>query len=153
MSTTKPTNSIGPVELLVVKFPGNKFKGEIAPALADLVESGTIRIIDILFAYKDEDGGLAVLEINDLAADDYATFNPIVSDITGLLTVDDARHLSAKLENNSSVALMLFENTWAIKFRDAVVNADGELVFNERIPRAVIEELVAEHEQLSAQPV
>jgi len=153
MPTTIPANAIGPVELLVVKFPGNKFKGEIVPALADLVESGTIRIIDILFAYKDEDGALAVLEINDLEADDYAAFDPIVADITGLLTVDDARHLSAKLENNSPWSPKQFKKTWAIKFRDADVNADGELVFNERIPRAVIEELVAEqaeHAQLSA---
>jgi hypothetical protein len=60
-----------------------------------------------------------------------------------MLTPDDARQLSAGLENNSSGAIMLFENTWATRFRDAMLNANGELVLNERIPKAIIDELVA----------
>jgi len=136
--------SLGPVELLVVKFPGNQFKGEIAPALKELVEGGLIRVIDILFVHKDEAGELSVLEINDLDDDDFSRFDPVVADITGMLTRDDAQQLSAALEPNSSGAVMLFENTWATKFRDALVNANGELVLNERIPRAVIDELLAE---------
>jgi len=149
MSTTMSRKAIGPVELLVVKFPGSQFKGEIAPALANLVESGTIRVIDILFAHIDEDGGLSVAEIGDLDDELYATFDPLVEELTGLLTEVDIRQLSGTPEPNTSVVLMLFENTWAIKFRDAVLDAKGELVFNERIPRAVIDELVAEREQLS----
>ena len=149
MSTTIPRASIGPVEVLVVKFPGSQFKGEIAPALANLVQSGTIRVIDILFAHVDEDGGLSIAEIGALEDELYATFDPLVGDLMGLLTEDDVKQLSGTLEANTSVALMLFENTWAITFRDAVVDAKGELVFNERIPRAVIDELVAERELLS----
>ena len=136
--------SLGPIELLVVKFPGNQFRGEIAPALKELVEGGLIRVIDILFVHKDEGGELSVLEINDLDDDDFSRFDPVVADITGMLTLDDAQQLSAALEENSSGAVMLFENTWATKFRDALVNANGELVLNERIPRAVIDELLAE---------
>jgi hypothetical protein len=109
--------AIGPVELLVVRFPGNEFKGEIVPALRELVESRTIRIIDILFAHKSAAGELTLLEINDLDAEAYG--------------------------HNSSGALMLFENTWATRFADAVHNAKGEVVLNERIPRVVIEELLA----------
>jgi hypothetical protein len=135
--------SLGPVELLVVKFPGNQFRGEIAPALKELVEGGLIRVIDILFVHKNEDDELTVLEINDLDDDDFSRFDPVVADITGMLTVDDAQQLAAALEPNSSGAVMLFENTWATKFRDALVNANGELVLNERIPRAVIDELLA----------
>jgi Family of unknown function (DUF6325) len=134
---------LGPIELLVVKFPGNQFRGEIAPALADLVDAGTIRIIDILFATKDEDGKLSVAEINDLDDAEYATFDPVVSDITGLLTPEDVEQLTASLEPNSSAGLMLFENTWAKAFADAVVNAHGEVIISERIPRAVVEEMVA----------
>ena len=134
--------SLGPIEMLVVKFPGNQFTGEIAPALVELVEGGIIRVIDILFVHKSPDGEVTVLEINDLDDDDYSTFDPVVADITEMLTPDDAMQLSAGLENNSSGAVMLFENTWATKFRDAMADANGELILNERIPRAVIDELL-----------
>ena len=142
--------SFGPIELLMIKFPGNRFSGQIAPALTELVETGTIRVIDILFVRKDEEGGLTVLEINDLDDDEYAVFDPIVADITGLLSEDDIRHLSGALEPNSSAGLMVFENTWAARFVDAVANAGGVVVLNERIPRAVIEQ--AAGVPLEAQP-
>jgi len=135
--------SYGPIELLVIKFPGNQFKGEIAPALRALVETGTIQVIDIVFVNKDENGKVEAVEINDLDDDDYATFDPIVSDITGLLSPEDIEQLSQGLDNNSSGALMLFENTWARTFVDALRNANAELIFNERIPRQVIEEVLA----------
>jgi hypothetical protein len=134
--------AIGPVELLVVKFPGNQFTGEIAPALTELVESGTIRVLDILFINKDEEGLVEMVEINDLILDD-KTFDPIVSDLTDLLTEEDVEAFGAVLEPNSSAALMLFENTWAARFAGALRNAKGELILNERIPRAVIEEVMA----------
>ncbi len=135
--------SLGPIELLVVKFPGNQFTGEIAPALTELVEGGLIRVIDILFLYKDEASEMTVLEINDLDDDDYRQFDPVVADLTGMLTPDDARSLSASFEPNSSAVIMLFENTWATKFRDTLVRANGQLVLNERIPRTVVDELLA----------
>ena len=135
--------SLGPIELLVVKFPGNQFKGEIAPALKDLVEGGLIRVVDILFVHKDQDGEVTVLEINDLDDDDFSRFDPVVSDITGMLTPDDAKWFSQGLENDSSGAIMLFENAWATRFRDALLNANGQVVLNERIPKAVVDELVA----------
>lgn len=136
--------AIGPIELLVVKFPGNQFKGEIAPALQELVETGTIRIIDLIFAIKDEEGTLAVLELNALGDQSLAVFAPAPSELSGSLTEDDARTLSGGLENNSSAAILLFENTWATRFADALRNANGELIMIERIPRAVIDELIAE---------
>ena len=136
--------SLGPIELLVVKFPGNKFTGEVASSLKELVEGGLIRVIDILFVVKDQDGVMTVLEINDLDDDDYSRFDPVVADITEMLTPDDAMQLSSSLENNSSGAVMLFENAWATRFRDALVNANGELVLNERIPKVVIDELMKE---------
>jgi hypothetical protein len=136
--------TLGPVELLVVKFPGNQFKGEIAPALTELVENGTIRVIDILFANKDADGKVEMVEVNDLDDDDFRRFDPVVTDVTDLLNAEDVDVLTRALEPNSSAALLLFEDTWATRFRDALVNANAELVLNERIPRAVIEELTAD---------
>ena len=135
--------TLGPVDLLVVKFPGNQFKGEIAPALTALVESGTIRVIDLLFANKYENGRVEMVEINDLDDADFRRFDPVITDVTDILTDDDVETLTAALEPNSSAALLLFENTWATKFVDALRNAQGELVMSERIPRVVIDELLA----------
>ena len=136
--------AIGPIELLVVKFPGNQFKGEIAPALQELVENRTIRVIDLIFAMKDEEGTLAILELNALGDETLAIFEPEPSELSGSLTEDDARTLTGGLENNSSAAILLFENTWATKFVEAMRNANGELVMIERVPRAVIDDLIAE---------
>jgi len=136
--------SLGPIEMLVVKFPGNQFSGEIIPALAELVENGTVRIVDLLFAVKNKQGDVKVLEFGDLDPDIFGQWDPLVSDVTPMLNEDDARELTASLENNSSAALLLFENTWATRFVDAVSNARGEVVVNERIPRAVVQELTAE---------
>jgi len=142
--------SVGPVELLVIKFPGNKFTGEVAPALAELVDSGLIRVFDILFATKDENGAVTVREMTELDDDEYAAFDPLVEETSGLLTADDVRTLTSKLENNTSAGLLLFENVWATRFRDAVLNANGEVVLNERIPHAVVQELLAANAEVSA---
>jgi hypothetical protein len=142
--------SIGPIELLVVKFPGNQFKGEIVPALRELVESGLVRIVDIMFVTKGADDALTALEMNDLDDDDYLAFDPVVEDITGLLTEDDVAELTRTLPANSSAALLLVEHTWATRLRDAVVNAKGELIFSERIPKAVIDELLSARQDASA---
>jgi hypothetical protein len=135
--------SLGPIEMLVVKFPGNQFSGEIIPALGELVENGTVRIVDLLFAVKGGDGQVTVLEFNDLAPDILGEWDPLISDVTPMLNEDDAHQIATSLENNSSAGIMLFENTWATRFVDAVANARGEVVLNERIPRSVIEELTA----------
>jgi hypothetical protein len=134
--------SYGPIELLVLKFPGNRFTGEVAPALKDLVETGTIRVVDLLFATKDAEGEVDVVEIDGLGDAVFATFDPLIAELAGLLSEDDARFFSNALEPNSSAALLLFENTWASRFAEAVRNANGEVVLNERIPRAAIEEIL-----------
>src|SRR5215203_5288816 len=136
----------GPIEMLVVKFPGNQFTGEIAPALADLVENGIIRVIDLLFVAKGDNGTVDVIEFADLGDDVYGENEAVISDVNGMLNEEDAQHFAGLLEPNSSAGLLLFENTWATRFADAVANAKGEVVFNERIPRAVIEALEAEVE-------
>jgi hypothetical protein len=144
--------SLGPIEVLMLRFPGNKFRGEIAPALADLVESGTIRIVDLLFAIKDADGELDVLELTDMEGD-LSVFAPMTSELADTLTEDDAQMLARSIPNNSSAAIMLFENTWAKAFVDAVVRANGEVVLNERIPRAAVDALIAaQAESTTASP-
>ena len=136
--------SYGPIELLVIEFPGNQFTGEISPALATLVENGTIRIIDILFVQKDADGNLVEIELSDLTENAFEEFDPVVDELAGLITHDDAVHLASQLPANTSAGIMLFENVWAKQFASAVANARGQVIVNERIPRAVIDELVRE---------
>lgn len=134
----------GPIELLVVKFPGNQFSGEIIPAMAELVEGGLVRIIDILFISKSEDEIVSEAELADLVDDVYAAFDPIIDELAGLLTHEDALQLAELLTPNSSAGILLFENVWAKRFADAVAAAQGEVLMNERIPRVAIEQLVAE---------
>ncbi len=136
--------SLGPVEELVVKFPGNQFHGEIIPALHQLVDTGIVRILDIAFVHKDVDGKVTAVELNDLPPDEYAEFDPLVGQITGYFSPDDFTEISRDLSNNSSAAFLLFENAWATQFRDAVLNAQGEIVVFERIPKAVIDKLIAD---------
>jgi hypothetical protein len=144
--------SLGPIEVLMLRFPGNQFRGEIAPALANLVDSGTVRVIDLLFAIKDADGDIDVLELTDMEGD-LSVFAPMSSELADTLTEEDARVLAESLPNNSSAAILLFENTWARTFVDAVSRAHGEVLLNERIPRAAVDELIAGRaEALSAPP-
>ena len=132
--------SIGPIEYLVVAFPGNKFKGEIIPALAELVENGTIRILDLVFIMKDEEGNVAAIELSDLDPEDEVAAMSDISDIDkGLLNEEDIQLAADSLEDNSSAGLLVFENVWAAKFAEAVRNADGQLLANERIPHDIVQ--------------
>ena len=136
--------SIGPIEYLVVAFPGNKFKGEIVPALAELVENETIRILDLVFIIKDEDGNVGAIELAELDPEDEAAAMSDIADVNaGLLNEDDIQLAADALEPNSSAGLLVFENVWATRFAEAVRNADGQLVANERIPYDVVQAALA----------
>ena len=136
--------SVGPIEYLVVAFPGNKFKGEIVPALAELVESNTIRILDLVFILKDEEGNVAAVELADLDPEDEAAAMSDISEVdAGLLNEDDIALAAESLEPNSSAGLLVFENVWATRFAEAVRNADGQLIANERIPYVVVQAALA----------
>jgi uncharacterized membrane protein len=136
--------SYGPIEYLIVGFPGNKFKGEIIPALAELVENNTIRILDLVFIAKDEEGNVAAMELTELDPEDEAAAMSDISEVdAGLLNEDDIQLAAESLENNSSAGLLVFENVWAARFAEAVRNADGQLLANERIPHDVVEAALA----------
>jgi Family of unknown function (DUF6325) len=136
--------SIGPVELLVLKYTGDRFTGIPAGKIRALSDAGIIRVIDVIFARKGDDGEVSVLELNDLDVDEFGKFDPVVRDITGLLNHDDVRTLTAEWEPRTTAVVALFENVWASEFRAAVEDAGGEVILAERIPRSVIDELVAE---------
>jgi hypothetical protein len=135
--------STGPLELLVLKFSGNDFKGDILPEIQRVVDAGIVRVIDILLAIRLGDEPLRVLELNELQEEVQQRFEPVVGDVTDMLTEQDAYALSAGLGPDSSVALLLFEHTWASRVADAIENAGGEVVMDERLPRAVVKQLYA----------
>jgi hypothetical protein len=148
--------SLGPVEYMVIEFPGNQFKGEIIPALREVVDKGVIRIIDLVFMRKDAQGNVSVMELADLQKDAADAFAPLAREASTLFAEEDIGKVSEVMEMNSSVALLLFEHVWATRFRNAVLNANGRLIAGERIPREVVDAAVAwkpeEQEALEVTP-
>jgi hypothetical protein len=128
--------SIGPVEYLIVRFPGNKFNGDMVPALVKLVQDGTIRIIDLLFISKDPDGNVLAFEFDDHP--DLEPFGQLGEALDGLLNEEDIEMAAEVLEPNSSAAFLVWEDRWAIEFAAAVRAADGEILAGERIPHQII---------------
>jgi hypothetical protein len=135
--------SVGPVEYMIVAFPGNQFKGEIIPELQHLVDAGTINIIDLAFVIKDAEGNMAALEAGDLDSDVGAAFAKLGGVNGGLLNQEDLEAAAEELEPNSAAALLVWEDVWATKLRDAIVNAGGELLDLERLPGEVVQAAVA----------
>ncbi len=138
--------SSGPVDCVLIRFPGNKFRGEIAPALADLVNDGTIHIIDLVFILKDENGDVTAAELTDLG-DDAAPFDEVDGDVGELLSEEDIMDAAEELDANTSALLIVFENSWAARLATAMRNADGEVVAFERIPHDIVMEVVGAADQ------
>ncbi len=132
----------GPVEYIIVGFPGNKFTGEIAPELIALVESKTVRILDLIFIGKDADGSVVSFEIEEL--DTLAGFGGLDADVGGLISPEDIEYAAAALEPNSSAALLIWEDLWAKPFAEAVRRADGIVLEGARIPHELIEPALAD---------
>jgi hypothetical protein len=126
-----------------VAFPGNQFTGEIAPALRDLVDRRIVRIIDLLFVTKDDDGEVAGFELSAVDNDVSEAFGALIDEQQGLLSQEDVDDVAESLDPGSSAAMLLFEHTWAAPLRAALVDSGGELVGSVRIPPEAIEEVQA----------
>jgi len=126
-------NEMGPIDYVLVEWTGKQPTGEAVPHLIDLVERGLIRILDLAFIAKAEDGSVAGLELADLgdAVAEYAVFEGASS---GLLGDEDIEEAGGALEPGTSAALLIFENTWAAPFASAVRRGGGQLVASGRIP-------------------
>ena len=134
--------TIGPVEYIIVGFPGNQFTGEIAPALADLIENETIRILDLVFIAKDAEGDVLAFEFDQ--HEGLAAFAELKGDIGGVISNDDIAYASAMLEPNNSAALLVWEDVWATPFAEAIRKSGGVLIEGSRIPHEVAEAVFAE---------
>ena len=126
-------SEMGPIDYLLVEWPGRQPNGEVAPHLVDLVERGLIRILDLAFIAKGEDGSVAGIELAELGGEaaELAIFEGASS---GLLSDEDVSEAGSALEPGTSAALLVFENTWAGPFAAAVRRSGGQLVASGRIP-------------------
>jgi len=131
-----------PVDVVIVGFPGNKFSGRIAPALMELVDNSTIRIIDLLFVSKDANGVITTIKAADVDADTGPGYLAINVVQPGALGPEDAEELEEDLAPNSSAMLIAFENIWARKLIEAARDADAVVMDHVRIPSDVVEAVV-----------
>jgi hypothetical protein len=130
----------GAIDYLALEFDTDKLKGEILPELLDLVQKQIVRVIDLVIIQKFEDGSHQALEIEQLAPDLLSMFDPLELEISGIIQVEDIEMIAEEMEMNTTAALLLVENLWAIKFGEAVVRANGRLVMHDRIPFEVVNE-------------
>jgi uncharacterized membrane protein len=140
MAEVSPTAS---VELAVIEFPGSKFTGEIAPALADLIDRGIVTILDLVFVTKDLDGEVESIELMNLEDEIAAPFRDLDGEVNGLLSDADLQAAGAALSPGSSAVLIVWENTWARELTGAVVRAGGRLVAHDRLDAATVQEALS----------
>ena len=146
MSATE-IDELGPVDYLVVEFPAGKsnFSGEMAAELASLVQSGTVRLLDLLMLHKADDGTVEAFEIDDLDEDQAGELLGLETEIAEILAAEDVVHLAESMENGSVAGVVVWENSWAAPFASAARRAGGQLIASGRIPtQAIAASMLAE---------
>ena len=135
--------ALGPIELLVIGFPGNRFTGGILPEIERLVDNDVITLVDALLIYKDVDGVVEILELDQIdAGEDVAALGRFLDESNGLISEEDMEGFADALEPGSSAAALAFEHTWFKPLRDELVDSGGILLDDIRIPGLVVEEIL-----------
>jgi len=135
---------LGPIDYLVVEFPGNKFNGKVLPALTDLIARGTVRILDLAFIAKDGDGNITTAELEDLDDSECGTLRGLSDFLSDLVSDEELLEAAEELAPNSSAAILVWENTWAVPFVTAMRASGGEVVATGRLAASdVIDALAA----------
>ncbi|MCG7202598.1 DUF6325 family protein [Streptomyces arenae] len=124
---------MGPVDYLVIEFPGNRMTGEAFPLLVDLADRRIVRILDLAFLRKDADGSVTALEVRDLG-DDAAELTVFEGASSGLLDEGDLAEAGNALEPGNSAAVLVYENLWAAPLAGALRRSGAQLVASGRIP-------------------
>ncbi len=143
-------DSLGPVDYVVVEFPAgaSNFTGEMAEELLRLVDSGTIRVIDVLILSKDEDGTVDAMELSDVP--ELGELRALEAQLAELLAAEDVEHLAAAMEPGSTAGVLIWENLWAAPFASAARRSGGQLIANGRIPiQAIIASIEADNAQVT----
>ena len=145
---TVNVDELGPVDWIVVEFEGTKLNGDIAPILKDYVDRDLIRVLDLLFIKKDEDGGFEAFEATDLEDSEIGELRAYETELAMLLSEQDVADLVETIEPGSSAAVLVWENLWAAPFGAAVRHAGGQLVASGRIPiQAVVAAMESDEEE------
>jgi uncharacterized membrane protein len=134
VSSAEQLDEMGPIDYIVLEWPGRQPSGEVAPLLVDLVDRGIIRILDIAFMVKDEDGTVAAIDLAAVANGDSAGFSEFEGASTGLLGDEDLQEAAAALEPGTSAAVLVWENRWAAPVAVALRKSGGQLVASGRLP-------------------
>jgi Family of unknown function (DUF6325) len=138
-------DSLGPIDYIVVEFPAgaSNFTGEMAKELLALVDSGTIRVIDVLILTKDEDGAVEAMELSDI--EELGELQAVEAQLAELLAADDVEHLAAAMDPGSTAGVLIWENLWAAPFASAARRSGGQLIATGRIPiQAIIASIEAD---------
>ena len=138
----RDASEIGPVDIAVILFESGEIGDGVAPAIVDLHESGTVRVIDMAFVRRDEDGGVAFVEVED--AEIAAAFDRIdAADEIDLLSEEEILEIATNLKPGSTALVIVWENTWAGRLASAIRESDGQVVALERIPREDVLNVIA----------
>ena len=148
--TDTDLNALGPVDYLIVEFPAgaSSFTGEMATELAALVDSGTIRVIDILILVKGDDGSVDVIELSDV--EELDELRTIEAELAELLAEEDVEHLAAAMDPGTTAGVLIWENLWAAPFASAARRSGGQLIADGRIPIQAIIAAIEADEALEA---
>lgn len=145
--TNTSLDELGPVDYVVVEFPAGaaSFTGEMTRELVSLVDSGTIRLIDVLLLTKNKDGAVDAMELSDIP--DLGPLQAIEAELAELLAEEDVEHLAAAMEPGSTAGVLVWENLWAAPFASAARRSGGQLIADGRIPlQAILASIEAEEE-------
>jgi len=137
---------MGPLEYVEIGFEGNRFTGEILPQVRALQQKGIIRLVDLLFVKKDEQGNVQSNEVDDLGEEVASAYEDLTRDLQGLFTAEDIQMIAADLPVNSSAAIALFEHTWAVDLKEAIARANGVILAGGFVGRDMLDMLNAELE-------
>src|SRR6187431_1642987 len=143
--TNRSLDELGPVDYLVVEFPAgaSNFTGEMAKELLALVDSGTIRVIDVLILTKNEDGSVDAMELSEI--EELGPLQAVEAQLAELLAADDVEHLAAAMDPGSTAGVLIWENLWAAPFASAARRSGGQLIADGRIPiQAIIASIEAD---------
>jgi hypothetical protein len=133
------TAGLGPVEVAVIEFDGGRFDEGIAAAIGDAVDAGVVRIVDLVLVTRDRDGDVTCIELDDADPEVVRAISPLADEISGLLSEEDVRRIGEDLERNRAAAMIVFEHVWLRRIRQAILEANGRVVRQERIPAEVVE--------------
>jgi hypothetical protein len=135
---------MGPVDYLALMFPGNQFRGEIIPELKRLEQNGIIRVIDLVLVVRDPKGKITTIEAKNVGGKAGDAFSAFAAKTKEWFSQGDIDAIAGTLPNNCSAAILLFENTWAIPFKEALLRAGAELIDQGRIPSENIRKMEKE---------